>query len=398
MTGIRRRAGLAAAVALLSSTCPSIATAADLPSALTAQLKAAGGRGSGIAVDLTSRRTIWSRLPNTPRTPASVTKLYTTASVLLELGSTTRLSTKALRTAVIGPDGILNGSLWLKGDGDPSLGSAGIGTLADALKAAGLKAVKRNVIGDDGLFDRIRGVPSTGFGFNPDIGGSLGSLVFDHDGSAKAAANALTLALRHRGITVPVGHTSTGTSPVEAITAATTNSPRVATLIGMTNRPSDNFYAEMLLKALGAIKGGAGSTSAGLRVSKARLATLGSHPTLYDGSGLSHANKTTAADVERLLAALSTNTDFRGSLAVAGRSGTLSDRMRKGSAAGHCQAKTGTLSGVTALAGYCSVKNGGRLAFAILMNGTNAGAGRPRQDRIVQALARWRRPASWTPR
>ncbi|MCX6388310.1 MAG: D-alanyl-D-alanine carboxypeptidase [Solirubrobacterales bacterium] len=370
--------------------------AADFSTRLTAQLRAAGGSGSGYAVDLTSGRTIWARSENVPRTPASVTKLFTTSAALLKLGARARFETSVLRTASIAPDGTLSGDLWLKGGGDPSLGPTAIRALAKRVKAAGIRRVTGRILGDDGLFDRIRGVPAHGLGVDPDLGGSLSSLTYNHGGSARDAASALTVALRHRGVAVPVGHTGTGTAPLVAKVVAKAGSPSIATLINWTNTPSDNFFAEMLLKDVGALKGAGGSTAAGLRVERALLAGLGVHPRLNDGSGLSHGNKTSAKDVERLLATMSGRAEFVASLALAGRTGTLSSRMTKGAAAGRCRAKTGTLNGVTALAGYCPVKNGGRIAFAVLMNGTSWARGRPRQDRIVQALARWKRPNGWT--
>ena len=348
-------------------------------------------------MDLTTGKTIWAWNPSTPRTPASVTKIFTTSAALLELGATRRLTTQVVQSVPAAPDGSLNGNLWLKGSGDPSFGSDGVALLADRIKAAGIKKVLGSVLGDEGFFDRMRGVPIFGGGYNWEIGGALSSLAFDHGESAKSAAATLTLALRHRGISVPKGHVGLGTAPVVATTTATLQSPKIATLVGWTNRPSDNFYAEMLLKLIGAIKGGAGTTNAGLKVERARLAGLSLHPTLYDGSGLSHDNKVRGTEVVRLLKAMAGNADFTASLAVAGKSGTLANRMTRGAAAGRCSGKTGTLNGVTNLAGYCPVRNGGRIAFAILMNGTSAGKGHVRQDRIVNALASWRRPASWKP-
>jgi D-alanyl-D-alanine carboxypeptidase/D-alanyl-D-alanine-endopeptidase (penicillin-binding protein 4) len=289
----------------------------------------------------------------------------------------------------------LAGNLWLKGAGDPTFGVAAIEKLADAVKASGIKKVTGSVLGDEGLFDRLRGTPIFGGDYNSEIGGGLSALAFDHGDTAKAAAASMTLALRHRGVSVPKGHVGIGTAPQLAVTTATWQSPSIATLIRLTNKPSDNFYAEMLLKLIGAIRTGVGTTKAGLRIERARLTKLGVNPVLNDGSGLSHGNKVRATDVVGLLAAMSTNRWFTASLAVAGRSGTLSDRMRRGAAAGRCSGKTGTLNGVTALAGYCPVKNGGKLAFAILMVGTSSYKGRSRQDRIVQALASWARPASW---
>jgi serine-type D-Ala-D-Ala carboxypeptidase/endopeptidase (penicillin-binding protein 4) len=71
---------------------------------------------------------------------------------------------------------------------------------------------------------------------------------------------------------------------------------------------------------------------------------------------------------------------------VAGRTGTLRTRMRGTAAAGRCQAKTGTLSNVSALAGYCRAVSGHDIVFALLMNNVGLGTARAQQDRFAAAL------------
>ena len=78
---------------------------------------------------------------------------------------------------------------------------------------------------------------------------------------------------------------------------------------------------------------------------------------------------------------------FFASLAVAGRDGTLSDRMRGGPARNRCRGKTGTLSNVSALSGYCTARSGDVYAFSILMNGVYPTGARQLQDRMAQAIA-----------
>jgi D-alanyl-D-alanine carboxypeptidase/D-alanyl-D-alanine-endopeptidase (penicillin-binding protein 4) len=90
-----------------------------------------------------------------------------------------------------------------------------------------------------------------------------------------------------------------------------------------------------------------------------------------------------------LLEAMDGEAAFAGSLAVAGRTGTLERRMRGTAAQDTCRAKTGTLIGVSALAGYCTTRAGADVAFAFLMNGVNPAGARVLQDRMVAALARY---------
>ena len=125
---------------------------------------------------------------------------------------------------------------------------------------------------------------------------------------------------------------------------------------------------------------------------RAQLATFGVHPRIVDGSGLSRRNATTPRDVVELLAGMDVTEvgdDLERSLAVAGESGTLSDRMRRSAAKGRCRAKTGTLNGVSNLAGYCNSRSGTRLAFAFLMNGVSVYTAHTLQDRMASVLARY---------
>jgi D-alanyl-D-alanine carboxypeptidase/D-alanyl-D-alanine-endopeptidase (penicillin-binding protein 4) len=79
---------------------------------------------------------------------------------------------------------------------------------------------------------------------------------------------------------------------------------------------------------------------------------------------------------------------FEGSLPVAGRTGTLRRRMRATAAQDRCRAKTGTLVGVSALAGLCDTAGGGTVGFAFLMNGAGIYTARRAQDRMTAAIAR----------
>jgi serine-type D-Ala-D-Ala carboxypeptidase/endopeptidase (penicillin-binding protein 4) len=167
-------------------------------------------------------------------------------------------------------------------------------------------------------------------------------------------------------------------------------SPPIATLARLALVPSDNLIAEMLLKDVGAQFGTAGSTTAGAAVVRRTLAPLGVRPRIADGSGLSRANATSPRQVVTLLNGLRANPALRAAMPVAGRSGTLVYRMRGTSAQDRCQAKTGTLSNVSALAGYCRTPNGHTLAFAFLQNYVYTPTAKAAEDRLTIRLAQSR--------
>ena len=75
------------------------------------------------------------------------------------------------------------------------------------------------------------------------------------------------------------------------------------------------------------------------------------------------------------------------SLSIAGRDGTLADRMRRGPARDRCRGKTGTLSDVSALSGYCEARSGDTYVYSILMNRVSTTGARLLQDRMVQKIA-----------
>ena len=179
----------------------------------------------------------------------------------------------------------------------------------------------------------------------------------------------------------------------DAITLATTESPPLEALVRHTNQVSDNYYAETLLKGLGARSGTTGSTAAGAAIASQFAREQGFRARVADGSGLSRGNAISPRDVGRLL--LEGRRTSRGSTPSTARCrwrashGTLDKRMRGTAASGRCRAKTGTLSGVSALAGYCKTRSGKRAAFALLMNGVNVWTARRIQDRIAAELARY---------
>jgi D-alanyl-D-alanine carboxypeptidase/D-alanyl-D-alanine-endopeptidase (penicillin-binding protein 4) len=398
-----RLACLAAVLAaVLAPTAQAAGRAATVKS-LDRQMNRAGAGSGAYVVDLDSGAPLYARAPDVPRIPASVNKLYTTSTALLRYGEEGQLTTEVVADAVPDEDGVLKGNLYLVGGGDPEFGPAEARELAHVLAVNGLARVTRRVIGDESRFDRLRGGPDSGYGVSEWVG-PLSALSFNHGFTVGRqphfqknppyyAARQLERELRRAGVKVR-WHARAGVAPVGAPRLGEWASERMAVIVRHTNRPSDNFMAETLLKDLGADYGAAGTTAAGTAVVRREAAKLGARPTIVDGSGLSRQNRTTPHDVVDLLVGLDRSElaePMRLSLAIAGKAGTLSDRMRRSAAKGRCRAKTGTLNGVSNLAGYCNTRSGARLAFAFLMNGVSVYTAHTLQDRMASVLARYRR-------
>lgn len=403
---------LATCALLAASTAPAAQAQSSLQAPLAREMGIAGSGSGAYVYDLTKATTLFSERAEVPHPPASVEKLYTAASALELMGPEATLTTSVLGTGHLGANGRWEGSLYLKGGGDPTFGSASyvaaryggqgatVTKLAALVKAAGIREVTGNVDGDESWFDSLRGDPYSGYAPDPELEGELSGLSFNRGqtGSqsgahAQAAYAALQLrgALRAEGIKVHGG--TAATSPPGASTIASEASPNLASLLGLTLPPSDNYFAETLIKDIGARFGGAGTTAAGAGVVRATIAKdFGLHPYLIDGSGLSHSDHTTPKQMVELLTALAHSplgTTLRKDLAVAGESGTLSERMRHTPASGRCQAKTGTLNGVSNLAGYCESEGGHILAFAFFNDGIETYAAHTIQDNMAITLARY---------
>lgn len=356
------------------------------------QLRRIGGADGAYVVDLNTGAVLYSNAAGVARLPASLEKLYTTSTALLRFGPKATLTTSVYGRGSFDSRGGWHGTLYLRGGGDPTFGSArfdhtwwgGGATIqrlvANVIRATGIKSVHGRIVGDESYFDSLRGTSESGFQWDPDMEGSLSALAFNvglnKTGTsyirhpAVFAAQQLAAALRGAGVKVPrrtpIGSART---PAGAQLLGQVHSPDVARLIALTNTPSDNFFAEMLLKDLGARFGGAGTTAAGAAVVRAELAQrFGLHPQLVDGSGLSRADFTSPIEIVSLLRQMANDPDFVNSLAVAGETGTLKTEMRGTVAQGRCRGKTGTLHDVANLAGYCRALDGHTLVFAFMMN------------------------------
>ena len=299
---------------------------------------------------------------------------------------------------------MLNGNLYLHGGGDPSFGSLQLSELADQLLLdQGLREITGRVIGDETAFDARRGPPSEGFRTTFEVGGPLSALTFNRGRTGKRrpycqasparfAARELDRAAAEPRRRRPAAPRGPGARR-GALPLVEHRSPTLAELARVTNRPSDNFNAETLIKALGSEfgsrrhdarrRGRREAHDAELRAQPEDRRRLGPlalrphHAAPGRDAARAHGRRRRRAPRSR---------PHWPSRAATARS---SDRMRRTAARDRCHGKTGTLHDVSALAGYCQTTAGARVAFAILMNGVNPYGARRLQDRMVAALARY---------
>jgi serine-type D-Ala-D-Ala carboxypeptidase/endopeptidase (penicillin-binding protein 4) len=410
-----RRASLL--VIALLAVLPATAAAQDesvIVKRLARYMRAAGPYSGAYVVEVSGDRprAIFRWRQQTPRILASNTKLFTTTAALARFGALGTLGTEVLGTGELDTEGVFSGSLYLRGGGDPAFGSrsftkkaygggATVQDLAALLEDIGIERITGRVYGDESAFDSLRGGPDSGYGVSPWVGPlsalsynrglfTEGGRGFQAKPPAFAAAR-LDDALEARGVTVRLKPRA-GSTPEDARVLASVESPPMERLIRLTNKPSDNFFAETLLKDLAHQAGGTGTTAAGARIAAGHARRLGARATLVDGSGLARGNRASPQGVVRLLTAMyrSDNYDvFVDSLPIAGSDGTLFDRMRRGTAHRHCVGKTGTLSNVSALSGYCEALSGDNYAYSILMNGVYPTGARKLQDLMLQVLSKY---------
>lgn len=352
-----------------------------------------------LALDLEKGRVVYGWQRDRSFRPASNEKLGVALTVLDRLGPDYRL-----RTEVLG-SGSLTGSTWqgglvLRGFGDPTLRSTDLDRLAAKLRTKGIRRVTGRISGDETYFDRRRTADGWRSSYYKDESPPLSALVVDRarvngrtrDNPALWAAKAFRKALLAAGIDV-AGRAVRSAAPQGSVTLVSVRSQTTRALVRRMNKVSDNFYAEMLVKHLGAAVRGEGSTEAGCIVIRRELDQRGvplAGVRIVDGSGLSRLDRATARALGRLLVSAygdpAVRAPFFSSLPIAGVDGTLEERMRTGAARGRVRAKTGTTSSSSALSGYV----GTRYVFAILQNGSpvNWTQARRSQDRFARVLAR----------
>jgi D-alanyl-D-alanine carboxypeptidase/D-alanyl-D-alanine-endopeptidase (penicillin-binding protein 4) len=362
-----------------------------------------GGSVGAIVLDVATGAVVYQREAAMSRSLASNQKVFTALAILDALGPEGRIET----TVTWDP---ATATLTLVGAGDPTLASvaASGSSLADlADQVMGQVSGDVSLRYDTSLFEG----PGIAPGWDPDypalgIAAPVSPLVVDRSriggdevrqpDPALAAAEAFAVLLADRGVSV--GDIADGASAGQVI--ATTTSEPIAVMVETMLTESDNDMAEILDHLAGAEESGVGSFESGAAATLATLQSLGipvSGAAFVDGSGLSYedvASPLTLASAVSLTAGTTAPAwtwPVVLGLPIAGLTGTLADRFADAdtqAAAGFVRAKTGTLIGVSTLAGTVVDADGRLLAFAFMSDATtDVDSSRAALDRAAAALA-----------
>lgn len=351
---------------------------------------------------------IATSLPDLRLRPASNQKILTAMGALEVLGPDHRLVTEVRAPAPI--DGVVGGDLSLVGGGDPTVtttGSHSLEALAAQLAAQGVSRITGDVVVDETRYDTLRRHQSWSLFVAPEWVGSLSALMVDENRWSAEAAFLADPAIRNgdlfrahllaAGITVG-GSVVIGSAPADAEVLASIRSIPVSGLVEAMLTDSNNTYAEMIVKEIGYVAAGTGSTQVGLRAIDDALRPLCVEPGILqnDGSGLSVGNFRSVRTWRNLLTAAHTRDwwpVFVDGLAVGGETGTLRYRFRDTAAEGIVRAKTGTISGVRALSGVSVTGDGREVVFSAIVHTDDE----PRRaigviDDLLVDLAKWGAP------
>lgn len=338
----------------------------------------------------TGARIVYSHLGEQRRVPASNQKLLTSMAALDTWGPSFRFPTVAM-AAHPPVDGVVRGDLWIVGSGDPEISGASMSQLASRLRAAGLTRIGGSVIGDTSAFTREWWAQGWVRGLSRSYVNRATALAFDGNAGAglpeEQAAASLTAALESLGIEVD-GAANAGDGATDLTTLAHISSPPLRELLATQNHGSVNFYAETLLKALGAqATGEPGSTGAGAEAVETWAEGWGVEAQVRDGSGLSHEDRISTQDLVALLL-LAMREPWGWALAESlpgPGDGTVGARL----IGLRVRAKTGTLfeTPVSSLSGYVTDASGATLAFSVISRGLDKTTAIEIEDEIVRILA-----------
>lgn len=336
--------------------------------------------------DLTADSVLFAYNAQQRMRPASTMKVLTAITAINALGGSYQFRTQLFYTGNI-DNNTLNGNVYCVGGFDPRFNSDDMNAFVESIRRMGIDTIRGTLYADMSMKDANR--LGNGWCWDDDEDPLSPLLISRKD----VFMTRFVSELRDAGVVVeaPI---SSGRLPGGAYSVCTRFHSIDQILMKMM-KESDNLYAESMFYQIAASEGVRPSTYRHAReVVNQLISKLGLHPSDYDvadGSGLSLYNYVTPElEVAFLKYAYHNSNIFLHlypSLPIAGRDGTLKNRMRSGGAAGNVHAKTGTVTAVSSLAGYCTAANGHVLCFSIINQGVRrTRIGRSFQDRICQVL------------
>lgn len=370
---------------------------------------------------------VYSLNSNYKLKPASTLKIVTTAVALEKLGPDFRYKTIVSTDGEI-ENGVLDGNLILHGTADPQLSGYFDGEVisitsdwVDQIQKMGITRITGSVFLDNSYYADENGNVKTKFVtvamFDQAAKSQLTQTTLNKKGKEvkrkirlrrsssrklvqvnmnQYLANLLTSELYKRNLIDTKESETDFDLPKDLHLSALVvhESEPLSEIITRTNKKSDNFYADQLVRTLGYEFLGTGNMDAGIRVIEAFLRfhmnIKESEYELADGSGLSHENQISAQVLTRILSYMSTSTPnrdvFYNSLSIPTVDGTLANRIHH-PLAENMRGKTGSISGVVSLTGYISSESGKNLVFSIMCNnGGNSRRLKSLEDEICKLL------------
>ncbi|MCX4246038.1 D-alanyl-D-alanine carboxypeptidase/D-alanyl-D-alanine-endopeptidase [Paraliomyxa miuraensis] len=341
-----------------------------------------------LIIDAATEQVLYERNPDVLRTPASNTKLFTTAAAMGALGEDHSVGVEVWSETAIDAMGVVSGELHLVGHHDfswsddvvPGPARLSLDLVAERLYDAGLREVTDGLTAQgEFLYD----------------GYSLGT--YNATTHRNLAAARFREALVAAGITVgpSTNSSSSFAPPPGAVMLERWDAPPLSVGAVPLNVYSHNEFADILLRHLGWALAGTSDYATGateLSVWMDDMGLAGDEVMFFDGSGLSHNNAVTPRHVIDLLQVMATVPEgvaWRRTFSIAGVRGTLGGRMLGADTWGRVHGKTGTLTGVIATSGVVYNRWDHReYLFAILMNGTgDAGSTRAIHDAVIGEVA-----------
>lgn len=337
--------------------------------------------------DLTDDSTLYRFNARQTMRPASTMKLLTSISALDHLGARYEFRTSLYYTGSV-KDSVLTGDLYCVGGMDPLFDTSDMKAFAESVRALGIHTLRGKIVEVRGFKDSD--LLGEGWCWDDD-NPTLSPLLIE---KKDEFASRLAQMLDKDSIFVD-GPSTTGTLPKSALLLCSRSHPLVDVLEPMMKN-SDNLYAESMFYQLGAATGASpAKASHGRQMILKTLKNAGvtGQYKIADGSGLSLYNYVTPELLAKLLVYAYRKSGIIRylyvSLPIAGEDGTLKKRMKDSPAHLNVRAKTGTVTGVSSLAGYALASNNHMLVFSIINQGImKADDGRNFQDKVCKALCK----------